>query len=198
MKTMARWIPALVLVLLAAATSAPAQIRSESWELGPYFLWSGFDGSTEIADDWGGGFRFGYNFIPMHELEFSFSQVDTEDNVFHDIDVRVGQFQTNYNFNFAFHPHQMVIPYMALGLGAIRFHVKTTESVAGGIVTVSDEETDPTFVFGGGVRFFVNKKFNVRLDGRWISYTGDNVVLRNVGFTNFDFSAGVGWVLGGR
>src|SRR5262249_34111925 len=126
MKIKALVISALLLALGAATSPALAQNRSESWEFGPYFVYFGFDGATEIQDDWGGGFRVGYNFAPMHELEFAFEQVDTQDNVFHDIDVRVRQFQTNYNFNFIFDRHQTVIPYFTAGLGAIKFHVQQT------------------------------------------------------------------------
>jgi opacity protein-like surface antigen len=191
-------IAALLLALGAATSPVLAQNRSESWEFGPYLVYFGFDGATEIQDDWGGGFRVGYNFVPMHELEFAFEQVDTQDNVSHDIDVRVRQFQTNYNFNFIFDRHQTVIPYFTAGLGAIKFNVQQTIAVPGGLAVVSGEETDPTFSFGGGVRFFFDKKFNLRLDGRFVSYTGNNDVLRDVYFTNSQFSVGVGWVLGGR
>jgi opacity protein-like surface antigen len=191
MKIKSLLVPAVLFVSLAAASPALAQNRSESWEFGPYLVGNDFDSALEIEDDWGAGFRFGYNFVPMHELEFSFDETDTQDNVFHDIDVRVGQFQVNYLFNFVFDRHQKVIPYFTAGLGAFRLEVH--EPGFG-----SDEETDPSFNMGGGVRFFFDKKFNLRLDLRWVSFEGDNVVLNNIGFTNSQFSVGVGWVLGGR
>jgi len=185
-------LPALLLVLLAAASQAQAQNRSESWEFGPYFTYFDFDGATEIEDDWGIGFRVGYNFVPMHEVEFAMERVDTQDDIYNIIDVDVRQFQANYLFNFIFHRRQTVVPYFTAGLGFINFEV--SEPSIG-----SDDETDSTFIMGGGVRFFFTKEFNLRLDGRWVMYEGDNVVLADwEDYTNFQFSVGVGWVLGGR
>jgi len=184
-------LPALLLVLLAAASPAVAQNRSESWEFGPYLVAFDFDGATEIEDDWGAGFRFGYNFVPMHEIEFAFERVDTQDDIYNLIDVEVGQFQANYVFNFISNRRQTVVPYLTTGLGFIHFEVY--EPSIGG-----DDETDSLFNMGGGVRFFFTREFHLRLDGRFVSYTGDNVILRDLDYTNWQFSVGVGWVLGGR
>lgn len=191
MKIKALLLPALLLIALASASPALAQNRSESWEFGPYLVAFGFDDSIEIEDEWGAGFRLGYNFVPMHEIEFSFEGVDTEDDVFHEIDVDITQFQANYLFNFIFDRRQTVVPYATAGLGTLRIEV--TDPFIG-----SDDETDPLFSMGGGVRFFFGKQFNLRLDGRLIFFSGDNVVLRDQDFANSQFSVGVGWVLGGR
>ncbi len=184
-------LPALFLALATAASPALAQNRSESWEFGPYLVGFDFDSEIEIEDKWGAGFRFGYNFVPMHEIELSFEAVDTEDDVFHLIDVKVGQFHADYVFNFAFDRRQKVVPYLTAGIGAIRLEVD--EPFLG-----SDEETDPLFNMGGGVRFFFTRQFNLRLDARVISFEGDNVILRDLEYENRQFSVGVGWVLGGR
>ncbi len=184
-------LSALLLVSLAAAPSALAQNRAGSVELGPYFVGFDFDHAEEIENAWGGGFRIGYNFTPLHEVEFSFEGVDTHDDVFHTIDVRVSQFQANYVFNFLFDRHQRVVPYVTAGLGNYHLEVHTPGFP-------SDSENDPLFSGGGGVRFFAGKVFNVRLDLRFAAFTGNNVVLRDVDFTNNEFSVGVGWVLGSR
>ncbi len=184
-------ISALLLVLFSAASPALAQNRSESWEFGPYLVGFDFDSEIEIEDKWGAGFRFGYNFVPMHEIELAFEAVDTEDDIFHLIDVKVAQFQANYVLNFIFDRHQKIVPYFTAGLGAIRFEVD--EPFLG-----SDDETDSLFNMGGGVRFFFTRQFNLRLDARFVSYTGDNVILRDRDYKNQQLSVGVGWVLGGR
>ena len=111
MKLKALLLPLLLLVSLAAASPALAQNRSNSWEFGPYFVGYDFDPAIEIENEWGGGFRFGYNFVPQHEIEFSFDGVETR-SIDHQTDVRVGQFQANYVFNFVFDRHQVVIPYV--------------------------------------------------------------------------------------
>ena len=123
MKLKTLLLPASLLFAFAAASPALAQNRSESWEFGPYLVGFAFDDAIEIEDDWGGGFRFGYNFVPMHEVEFAFEGVDTQDDVFHVIDVTVSQFQVCYVFNFMFDPHQTVVPYFTAGLGGIHLEV---------------------------------------------------------------------------
>lgn len=182
---------ALAPLLLATALPAFAQNRDDSWELGPFLTANDFDGDIEIEDEAGGGFRFGYNFTAMHELEFSFDGVQTEDNVFNTIDVDIGQFQVNYVFNFVFDRHQPVIPYLTAGLGSIRFEVDN-------VLFGPDDETDTLFSLGGGVRFFLGKIFNIRLDARKIFFEGDGVVLNRQDYENTQLSAGVGWVVGGR
>ena len=180
-------LAALLLPLLAAP--ALAQPRAHSWELGPYFNFTDFDSATEIQDDVGLGFRFGYNFVPMHEMEFSFDTLDTEDRVSGQIDVELTKFQVNYVMNLIFQRRQVVVPYFTAGLGLLRYEV--SEPGFG-----SDDETDDLFNVGGGARFFVGKSFNIRLDLRWILYEGDDIVLRSIDYTNTEFSFGVGWILG--
>jgi outer membrane protein with beta-barrel domain len=191
MKLKAPLLVAILVVCAVAAPAARAQNRSESWEFGPYLVGFDFDRDIEIEDRWGGGFRFGYNFVPMHEVELSFEGVETQDDVFNQIDVSVGQFQANYVFNFIFDRHQPVVPYFTAGIGAIHFEVD--DPVFG-----TDDETDPLFSIGGGVRFFIGKVFNFRIDARAVSFSGDNVVLSDRDFTNNQLSIGVGWVVGGR
>src|SRR5262245_15557159 len=186
----------ILLVPIAAlmlwwAPPALAQNRSEAWELGPYVLFTDFDQATEIDEDLGLGFRFGYNFTPLHELELAFDGTSTEDSVFGQLDVDVFKFQTNYTFNFNFQRRQPVVPYFTAGFGFMRFDVS-----APGIP--SDDEVDPLFDFGGGVRFFIGQVFNIRLDLRWIFFEGDNQVLRDIDYANTEFSFGVGWVVGGK
>ncbi|HEU5182060.1 MAG TPA: porin family protein [Candidatus Polarisedimenticolia bacterium] len=178
-------------LMLWCASPALAQNRSEAWELNPYMVFTDFDRDTEIDEDLGVGFRFGYNFTPLHEMEFSFDGVSTEDSVVGQIDVDVFKFQSNYTFNFNFQRHQPVIPYFTTGLGFIRFDVS-----APGIP--SDDEVDMLFNFGGGVRFFIGPVFNIRLDFRFIFFEGDNQVLRDIDYQNNEFGFGVGWVVGGK
>jgi len=181
----------IAVLMLWCATPALAQNRSESFELNPYMVFTDFDNQTEIDQDVGFGFRFGYNFTPLHELEFSFDGLSTNDTVVGQIDVDVTKFITNYTFNFNFQRKQQVVPYVTTGFGFIRFNAS-----APGIP--SDDETDMLFNFGGGVRFFIGQVFNIRLDLRWLFYQGDNQVLRNIDYQNTDFGIGVGWVLGGK
>jgi len=186
-------LPLLALLFILPTVSLPvsAQTRDNSWEFGPYLTANNFDNAIEIEDQSGGGFRFGYNFKAMHEIEFLLDGVDTEDSVFHFIDVKVGKFQVNYVLNLVFDRHQTVIPFVTAGVGTIRF--EADDPFFG-----SDEETDDLFNLGGGVRFFFGKRFNIRFDARAVYFEGDDVVLRSDQYENTELTAGAGWVLGGR
>jgi opacity protein-like surface antigen len=180
----------IFLLCLATAPSMAAN-RAESWEVGPYVVAVDFDRDIEVDDEAGLGFRFGYNFTRLHELEMLFDGVSTQDSVFGEIDVDQTKFETNYVFNFVIDRHQPVVPYLTAGLGFVRFEVN--DPLFG-----SDDETDPLFNAGGGVRFFFGRDFNLRLDFRSVFFQGDNVVLADQDYQDHEFSVGVGWILGGR
>jgi len=188
-----RWsflILALLLFPLAGGR-ALAGNRPHSWEFGPYLVFTDFDPQTEIDNDEGLGFRFGYNFTPLHEFEAEFSALNTHDTVTGAIDVHQGEGMANYTFNFNFQRNQPVIPYFTTGFGFLRLEVDAP-GVPG------SDEVDPFFNIGGGVRFFIDKTFNIRLDFRSVFYEGDGEVLPNgLDFYNNEFSIGVGWVVGG-
>jgi hypothetical protein len=177
-----------LLLVLFAPTAARAQHGGNSWEFGPYLVATDYDSLTEINDDEGFGFRFGYNFTRLHQVEVFLDTVSTHDNVTGQIDVRTGELATNYVFNFNFQKHQPVVPYLTGGFGFIRF--STSAPGAG-----SADELDPMFNFGGGVRFFLGRMFNIRLDFRSIFYHGGNDVLPYIDYQNNEFSLGVGWVV---
>jgi hypothetical protein len=181
------WLAALFVLPLAAGT-ARAENRAQTWEFGPYLVFTDFDSATEIEDSTGPGFRFGYNFTPLHEMEVLFDMLNSEDTVTGQIDVHQGEVQANYVFNFNFQRRQVVIPYFTTGFGFLRLEVD-----APGVP--SDDEVDGLFNFGGGVRFFMGRVFNVRLDFRMIFYQGGNEVLAGYDFQNNQFSVGVGWVV---
>ncbi|MCI0407892.1 MAG: porin family protein [Acidobacteria bacterium] len=175
-------------VLPLAAGTAQAENRAQTWEFGPYLVFTDFDSLTEIEDATGPGFRFGYNFTQLHEIEVLFDTLNSEDTVSGQIDVHQGEVQTNYVFNFNFQRRQVVIPYFTTGFGFLRLEVDAPG-------TGSNDEVDPEFNFGGGVRFFMGRVFNVRLDFRFIFFEGGNEVLQGLDFQNNQFSIGVGWVV---
>ena len=183
----AGWLVALVLMPLAVGT-ARAENRAQSWEFGPYLVFVDFDSLTEIDDAAGPGFRFGYNFTKLHEVEVNFDALNTDDTVTGQIDVHQGEVQANYVFNFNFQRQQPVIPYVTAGLGFLRLEV---DAPGAG----SNDEVDGLFNLGGGVRFFFGRVFNLRMDFRMIFYEGGNTVLAGIDYQNNEFSIGVGWVV---
>jgi OOP family OmpA-OmpF porin len=84
-----------------------------------------------------------------------------------------------------FMPRSVVVPYLAVGGGGetIRYYK-----------TRGGEETDGTFNFGAGVKFFLTDDFALRLDGRHIL---DFVGRHSETLHNWEYSAGLTFVFGG-
>src|SRR5262249_32592535 len=64
-----------------AATAAHGGFR-QGYELYPYLTWVNFDDKSDIDDDIGFGFRFGWLFTPNHELDFMWNWVSAQDTFF--------------------------------------------------------------------------------------------------------------------
>jgi outer membrane protein with beta-barrel domain len=181
------WLATLFVLPLAAGT-AQAENRAQTWEFGPYLVFTDFDSATEIDDATGPGFRFGYNFTKLHEVEMYFGTLNTEDSVTGQIDVNQFEVQANYVFNFNFQRQQPVVPYFTTGFGFLRLDVDAPFAGSG-------DEVDGLFNIGGGIRFFFGRVVNLRLDFRSIFYQGGNQVLLDLDYQNNEFSIGVGWVV---
>jgi hypothetical protein len=188
MMTVKRLPPALCvlvacLLIVPAAWAAPRRYAGgfrEGYELNPYLTFTDFDDKSEIDDEVGIGFRFGYLYNPNQEIEFLFNDVSTDDQFIPGETVDVTHLQVAYVFNFTSHD---VVPYLTAGLG----FVHTDDSDLG-------SETDPILGLGGGVRFFLGRVVYARFELRHNRFEGDGVVFannENFGFNEFAF--GVGW-----
>lgn len=155
-----------------------AQIRTNTVEISPFYgrLFGGefARGSNNLfqervdaadADTW--GLRLGYNFTELAEFEIQASRTDTHfvthdsGDVFGSSGERLGDLRIDYllgygTFNFG---HRRLVPYATIGLGAARLQPSATQ-------TPSNNSTRFTASLGGGLKFFVNPHFGLRVDGR--------------------------------
>jgi hypothetical protein len=181
------------LLLVAAALSfigagaAQAQIRSETFEISPFYgyLFGGefasgsnslFSGRVDVDDHDTYGFRAGYNFTQIMEFEIQGSRTDTH-FVSHDSGTlfgpggeRLGDLRIDYllgygTFNFG---HGRAVPYVTLGAGIADLQPSNTP-------IPSHDATRFTGSIGGGVKVFVVPHFGFRFDGRLYStYLNEN------------------------
>jgi opacity protein-like surface antigen len=188
MMTVKRLPPALCvliagLLFVPASSAAPRRYAGgfrEGFELNTYLNFTDFDSKSEIDDDLGIGFRFGYLYTPNHEIEFLLNDVSTTDQFFFGETVDVTQIQAAYVYNFTSHG---VVPYLTAGLG----FVHTDDSDLG-------SETDPVLGLGAGVRFFLGRVVYARFELRHDQFNGDGVVFaRDENFSFNEFAFGVGW-----
>jgi len=185
-----RLFPALVLCALAVLIATPADAQSRGrgrhravergFELSTYLTQTDFDSKSELDDDIGVGFRFGYLFTAQHEVEFLYNAVDAQDQFLPQNEVNMAHFQVAYVYNFT---SKDVIPYLTAGLGVVDWD----DDFRGG-------ESDSVIGLGAGIRFVAGEAFYLRLEARHNMFEGDEpVFLGGEDFTFNEFAFGVGW-----
>lgn len=177
-----------VLALAALAASAQAQIRAGTVEINPYagYLFGGNFGDANVEftpyrvgvdDDPIYGGRVGFNITSLFEFELEYGYDKTHltlepDGVFAPPvfvgDLKIQYFMGYATFNFG---HSRLVPYVTIGAGAANLKPEIPATN-----TVSD--TRFTAGFGGGIKYFFDPHFALRIDGRaYSTYLGDTTVL---------------------
>ncbi len=178
-------------LVVPSAWAAPRRYAGgfhRGFELNGYFTYYNFGSKTDLDDDFGAGFRFGYLYNPQQEIEFMINGVSTTGTLrdssgkplpFKSND-DITHFQTAYVFNFTSHD---VVPYLTAGVGFL----STDDSAFG-------TETDLTFGLGGGVRFFLGRVVFARFEVRQNFFEGNlPVYLDGESFSFQEVSFGIGW-----
>ena len=126
----------------------------------------------DVDDDVTYGGRIGYNLTSLLEFEAEYSRTDTQfvsrqrgvddENLG---DLRIDYFLAYATFNFG---HRRVVPYFTIGAGGANL----VPNVPG---SLSTSEIRFTSSVGGGLKFFFNPHFALRLDGRaYETWLGDH------------------------
>ncbi len=188
---MRRMMLALVAVLLLAAAPAFAGGGEKGdWELGGFWghAWLDDYGIFHPDNDNFFGFRFGHFFSNHVSLEASWQKLttDTEPDVvgIADEELKIESLRLNALYNFG-NPGNGVRPFLTAGLG----HEKTE-------ITNFGESCDIGWNAGGGLRFFLSPKFNLRLDGRYVRTKVGDAIDDSQG--NVEASVGLGFLFGGH
>ena len=147
--------------LMAAPTASMAVMKDGGFEVGGYLTAVNFDEESNIEDEIGLGFRFGIVFVRQHEMEFSADFIGTEDDFGGFFDVDLATFKAGYVFNIV--PDGAIVPLLTVGGGFQNIEISEDHGFDEFIV---EEETDPLFYAGAGVRFFIGAVFNIRVDGQ--------------------------------
>ncbi len=186
-----RLLPVLLALALAPALAPEARAQGRyrrpmfehAYELNPYLSLNQFQSKTELNDELGVGFRFGYLYTPNHEIEFLLNDVSTNDTFFTTDTVDVTDFQVAYVYNFT---KRDVVPYLTAGVG----FVHTDDHDLG-------TETDLAEALGFGVRFFLGRAFYARFEARANFFKGRGTVYNDgENFQNNQYAFGVGWRFG--
>jgi opacity protein-like surface antigen len=172
----------LGLAVIAGLTgSARADARANTWELNGLLSFTSFDNKTDLDNKSGFGLHVGYNLTKEHEVEFTWGQIKTKADFGFGpkVDVDLGQYTVGYLYNW--HTSDKLTPFATVGAGSLRF---STDRFGG--------STSSGWYGGGGVRFFWNKNWAVRIEGDYLREA-------SVGATsNYQGSVGVSWIVGGK
>jgi len=181
-------IACLALLLASAAAAARGQIRAGTVEINPYagYLFGGNFGDAVIEftnnrvgvdDDPIYGGRLGFNVSSLFELEFEYGYdktglvLDNDTSFVPPVgfgDLTIQYFMGYATFNFGY---GRLVPYFTIGGGAANLKPEIPD-----IETVSD--TRFTAGIGGGIKYFFDPHFGLRIDGRaYSTYLGDTTVL---------------------
>jgi len=150
-------------LLVATTTAAFAEVRAGAFTLAPMVGYHVFDGGLDLEDSKAFGLALGYNFTNRWALEFDARFVPTEVDARHgpDVDTLIGTVNTLYHFT----PERDLVPYLALGIGALQYDIDNAGS--------NDE--DFLANWGGGFKYAVADNIDLRLDVRHIlDYRSDN------------------------
>ena len=152
----------IAMFVLMLSTPAMASIGAGNTEVGVDFGMTQLDSNTLDETGLTVGFRGGYHFTDLFELEGQFSSTSADAEVA-GIDVDLDATTLFVNGVFNFHPSEEIVPYVMVGIGTTDVDIKA----AG--VEVDDSATATQIGFGS--RFFIGqaKKVAVRIEVSFIN-----------------------------
>jgi hypothetical protein len=175
-----RRLPARIALFAATVVAgllgptAWAQTREKAWEINPhvgYLFFGEVEGQQLLNNTWDLGFRFGYNWTKHHEVEFGFFGAATEDAVDLGLSVDLLGGQVNYIYNFFLQRRGRIVGFGTAGLGIVNissFGFVSDPELVG-------DSVDPSYNFGGGIRFFGGERAGFRLDIRRVVLRDDGI-----------------------
>ncbi len=176
--------------------SSPAQAQNEdgSFELGAAFSYILFDDNTVLDKDFTGSVSLGYNFTKRHmgEIQFTAGTASTDRGAALEVDYDILRIGYVYN---AF-PTEKRVSFFRAGAGIQS--IQPEEFTGSGSISdrLKEDSDDLVIYAGGGIRWFLNQRFAIRLAGSL-----DFVDAGEDGITGPDIQAtadlGVSFLLGG-
>jgi len=179
----------IVALLLTAVPALADNGGKGDWELGLFggYGWLDEYGAFHPKDDTLFGARAGYFFTPAWSLELSWQRLDTKTDFDESLglpDARTTLSCYRLNMLYNFEQGESFRPFVTAGIGCEKIDVRSFGS-----------RSDRGFNLGGGLRWFLSRHFEMRLDGRLVrTQVGGDIDSTQ---QNIESTFGVGWVLGG-
>jgi len=141
----------ITMMLLAMVASAQAEVRAGSFSVTPFVGFYNFETDEYNFDNsYTAGLRAGYNFTRNLGIEgvFNFVKTDTNDYIPITKDDDVYLYALSLEGIYHFFPTSFVVPFFAVGIGGINYHVDGSHSDV-------DDMTKLAFDYGAGLKLFL-------------------------------------------
>jgi OmpA-OmpF porin, OOP family len=167
-----------MIVFMTLSTSGFAGERPQAFSISPFIGGYTFDGTQHLSTRPVYGLRLGYDITGNWATEAVFDYVNGEPTKGNNT-VNLYSYRLDVLYNFM--PAGPFVPYLAVGGGGISYDYKYYH------------DTDATFNFGGGVKYFVTDSIALRGDVRQLlAFAKPDTQY------NWEYTAGVTFLFGGK
>ncbi len=171
-----------VMMLLAFATVAQAEVKAGSFSVTPFIGGYVFEGNEyDNEDTYAAGLRAGYNFTQNIGMEAFFNYVPTNNKDWND-DNEMELFGYGLEGLYHFMPESRFVPFLAVGVGGIHYDALP-----------EDPANKDKFAldYGAGFKYFVTDNIALRADVR-------HIIPFNERYNNLLYSVGLAFAFGGE
>jgi OOP family OmpA-OmpF porin len=170
---------AYVIAFMAISTNGFAGERPQAFSASPFVGGYTFDGTQHLKTGPVFGLRLGYNITENWATEGVFDFVPTETTRGNN---HINAYSYRLDLLYNFMPTRTVVPYLAVGGGGTTFEYRHGNG----------HDSDATFNFGGGVKYFITESIALRGDVRQLLAFEDKTQF------NWEYTAGMTFLFGGK
>jgi len=172
-----------ILMLLAFATVAQAEVKAGSFSVTPFIGGYVFEGNEydNNEDTYAAGLRAGYNFTKNIGVEAFFNYVPTNNKDWND-DNEMELFGYGLEGLYHFMPESRFVPFVAVGVGGIHYDALPEDP---------DNRDKFALDYGAGFKYFVTDNIALRADVR-------HIIPFNERYNNLLYSVGLTFAFGGE
>lgn len=185
----------IVVALLVFSTTAFAQIRPGTFNIGPYFGLGAFEGNQDLDNAPVIGIRGGYDFTKNWGVEATVNWIPTRYNydyynprpqqwVNDDSHVNVYNYRIEGIYNFDLFPDKRFVPFLAVGVGGQTIDYR-------GSHPGERDRTRFAADWGGGLKFFMTENMALRADLRHVLAIGSV-------YNDLEATLGIAFYFGGK
>jgi len=174
---------ALVLLFLFIIPLTAQAEEGGTFTLSPFIGGMYFDGAEDINSGLLFGLRGGYNFTKHFGLEVFGAYMDAEDEpTKHSLDI----YHYGVDAIWQFMPDSKLIPFLAVGAGAMTF---SGNHQLNDNYNIEDDGTNFALDVGGGLKYYLNDRWAVRVDVRDVIRFDDT-------WNNLQYTVGLSYLFG--